>query len=105
MAPLHNHKRPWSFESVTKGLDLATSPGALLFVFLFVYRRFKNNERRYPSSLDVQIRYPWLRKLAIFVLLKTLNRIAVRLALNRTWKRSRPDWDKEIVVVTGGTLE
>lgn len=104
MAPLHNHKRPFSAEHITWALDRITSPSALVLATLLVYRRFRSHDRRHPSWLEVQIRYPWLPKLAVFVVLKTLNRIAMRLAMNRGWRRDRPDWDKEIVVITGGEL-
>ncbi|GAA98510.1 uncharacterized protein L969DRAFT_88563 [Mixia osmundae IAM 14324] len=39
-----------------------------------------------------------------WVFLKTLNRVVVRLIINRGWKRDRPAWTsgKEVIVITGG---
>ena len=50
----------------------------------------------------------WLKRLLLFVLLKTTNRALNRLVMNRGWRTDRPVWSRvrgkgDIVVITGGS--
>lgn len=48
-------------------------------------------------------KYNWLRRLMIFIALRTTNHILTRYVRNHgVWARQKPEWSKEIVVVTGG---
>lgn len=47
--------------------------------------------------------YKWIGRLFWFVLVKNVNRALNRYVRNHgEWKRDKPDWKKEIIVITGG---
>ncbi|PWN39687.1 NAD(P)-binding protein [Ceraceosorus guamensis] len=47
--------------------------------------------------------YPWLGKVWLFILLRGFNKLATRYVRNHgEWKPDRPNWKKEVVVITGG---
>lgn len=48
--------------------------------------------------------YKWIGRLFVFGLLKSLNHHLNRYVANLgEWRRDRPDWNKEVVVITGGS--
>lgn len=50
-------------------------------------------------------KFPWVGRLALFVLLRTLHRAATRYVKNNgAWRPDKPDWSRDVVLVTGGSL-
>lgn len=102
MAPLHNHRQPFSAERVIGFLDKLTSPIPAALLTFVLLRRFKHVERHSARWIDIKQRYPLLIPFLTFVAIKHVHRALNRLALNNGWQRIRPRWSEEIVVITGG---
>lgn len=89
-------------EHLTAVLSRLLSPGPTALWAAFVYGKLRNELGRSPSYAEVKARSPRLVRVAIFVALKTLNAVVSRLVINNGWKADKPDWNRAVVVVTGG---
>lgn len=110
-------REPFTWDICYKYLNkTAFSPLAILAIPALTYLIDKRNSpvpSAYPPPTFSQVRgllstsstnqYKWLARLFWFGLFKNLNRALNRYARNHgEWRADKPNWKKEIVVITGG---
>lgn len=105
-------REPFTFDVLCRILDkVPFSPPFLLLIpaLTYFYDRQSNPTVAYPPSF-AQLReliftaYPWAGRAVLFILAKTINRLLTRYVRNHgEWRADKPDWKKDVVVITGGS--